>query len=333
MKHLFLKTAFILTTSIAFAQVPTNGLVGYWPFNGNANDASGNNINGVVNGTSLTTDRFGNSNAAYLFNGTSSVVTIPNSASFSTENWTVSAWYKTSNNGLQRITTKQLTQNGSNYMSIVMNNGLIYGTSWIGGSEIKSLDKQTSNDNTWHHVVYTRNTAKNKYYLYQDGILKDSITDTFGTLANSANFLTGSSFSGTQYWNGSLDDIRVYNRVLSQKEVYALYNENVCFKTISVSDTLRISMITGLNELTDHFGTIKIFPNPTNDVLNISVSNPSPNYTIKITSSTSQTLFTTQLTTSSYQLNLNTLGAKGLYFIQILDNTNKVLETKKLVLE
>ena len=45
----------------------SNGLVGYWPFNGNANDESGNGNDGTVNGATLTTDRFGNSNSAYEF--------------------------------------------------------------------------------------------------------------------------------------------------------------------------------------------------------------------------------------------------------------------------
>ena len=49
--------------------LPTNGLVGYWPFNNNANDESGNGNNGTVNGATLTTDRFGSSNSAYLFDG------------------------------------------------------------------------------------------------------------------------------------------------------------------------------------------------------------------------------------------------------------------------
>ena len=60
-------------TQIIHAQVPTyvptNGLVGYWPFNGNANDASGNGNNGTVNGATLTTDRNGNANSAYSFDG------------------------------------------------------------------------------------------------------------------------------------------------------------------------------------------------------------------------------------------------------------------------
>ena len=62
----------ILTLSLnAYAQVPnyvpSNGLVGWWPFNGNANDESGNGNNGTVNGAILATDRFGNPNNAYSF--------------------------------------------------------------------------------------------------------------------------------------------------------------------------------------------------------------------------------------------------------------------------
>ena len=49
--------------------VPTKGLVGYWPFNGNANDESGNGYHGTVLGASLKTDRFGNSNSCYEFSG------------------------------------------------------------------------------------------------------------------------------------------------------------------------------------------------------------------------------------------------------------------------
>jgi hypothetical protein len=70
MKSLF--TSILLTLSVTtFAQipsyVPSNGLVGWWPFNGNANDESGNGNNGTVNGATLTADRFGNSNASYYF--------------------------------------------------------------------------------------------------------------------------------------------------------------------------------------------------------------------------------------------------------------------------
>ncbi|MBK7683481.1 MAG: hypothetical protein IPJ26_13910 [Bacteroidetes bacterium] len=53
--------------------VPSNGLVGWWPFNGSANDESGNGNNGVINGVTLVADRFGNANQAYSFNGATEV--------------------------------------------------------------------------------------------------------------------------------------------------------------------------------------------------------------------------------------------------------------------
>jgi hypothetical protein len=63
----------IFFSSVVFAQiptyVPTSGLVGWWPFDGNANDYSGNGNHGVVNGPSLSNDRFNNPNASYYFSG------------------------------------------------------------------------------------------------------------------------------------------------------------------------------------------------------------------------------------------------------------------------
>ena len=71
LSSLFLTFLTLLAVLSANAQVPsyvpTNGLVGYWPFNGNANDESGNGNNGTVNGATLAADRFGNGNKAYDF--------------------------------------------------------------------------------------------------------------------------------------------------------------------------------------------------------------------------------------------------------------------------
>jgi hypothetical protein len=58
--------------------VPRDGLVGWWPFNGNANDESGNGNHGTVNGATLTEDRFGNLNSAYSFDGISNYISVNN---------------------------------------------------------------------------------------------------------------------------------------------------------------------------------------------------------------------------------------------------------------
>lgn len=84
LKLYFLLILFGLILNIN-AQIPTNGLVGYWPFNGNSNDVSGNNLNGVVNGAVITSDRFGNENSAYAFDGNSYIEIAP-SPSINTAN-------------------------------------------------------------------------------------------------------------------------------------------------------------------------------------------------------------------------------------------------------
>ena len=99
MKNLVIIFSFFIS-GITIAQipnyVPTNGLVGWWPFNGNANDESGNGNNGTVNGATLTTDRFGVANKAYSFDGVNDYIHgIVNNANLS--DLTFSAWVNTPN--------------------------------------------------------------------------------------------------------------------------------------------------------------------------------------------------------------------------------------------
>lgn len=98
MKKLTLSFTLLLATTI-FAQipsyVPTNGLIGWWPFNGNANDESGNGNNGTVNGATLTTDRNGVTNKAYNFDGVDDKIIITAQSIIPQQsNYTVSLWFK-----------------------------------------------------------------------------------------------------------------------------------------------------------------------------------------------------------------------------------------------
>ncbi|MFM7747646.1 MAG: hypothetical protein ACKO7X_06980, partial [Bacteroidota bacterium] len=100
--YLFLTTLLLVHVQV-FGQsvpsyVPTNGLVGWWGFNGNAQDGSGNGNHGTVNGATLTTDRFGNVGKAYSFDGVFDWINIPSGNSTSlniTSNYTVTFWFKT----------------------------------------------------------------------------------------------------------------------------------------------------------------------------------------------------------------------------------------------
>lgn len=65
MKNLYFSLALCAINTLALSQIPTIGLSSYWPFDGNANDYSGNNNHGVINGATPAPDRFGNPNRAY----------------------------------------------------------------------------------------------------------------------------------------------------------------------------------------------------------------------------------------------------------------------------
>ena len=96
-QHLLILATALLSIS-TFAQtpnyVPANGLVGWWPFNGNANDESGNGNNGVVNGATLTADRFGNVNSSYEFDGISQDIDCGNNQTLNNNEFTISLWYQ-----------------------------------------------------------------------------------------------------------------------------------------------------------------------------------------------------------------------------------------------
>ena len=122
--------------------VPINGLVGYWPFCGNANDESGNGNNGVVNGATLTADRFGSSNSAYNFDGISQFIEVPSTLSLSVSNfYTISAWISADiwsfNSPIDEHAIVSKIENGNWYGGYEVfsgGNGIIYHTGNIGSN-------------------------------------------------------------------------------------------------------------------------------------------------------------------------------------------------------
>ncbi len=99
-KQLLFSVVLVLGTITIFAQnvpnyVPINGLVGWWPFNGNANDESGNGNHGTVNGATLTADRNSKANSAYNFDGLSSFIVTNNiNSNIFSNGMTISLWVK-----------------------------------------------------------------------------------------------------------------------------------------------------------------------------------------------------------------------------------------------
>jgi hypothetical protein len=218
MKKLTLSFTLLLTTTI-FAQVPyyvpTNGLVGWWPFNGNANDESGNGNNGAVNGPTLTTDRNGVANKAYNFDGVNDYIsTLRNYQS----SFTASIWFKTNVNP---EFNPLIDAFNSNWEVQLINSAPSY-VSFITSSNLQIFSSpQIISDNNWNNIIFTLSSNSLKIFLNGNLIGQFSVNPLPN---NSGDYNFGASLSGSaQYFNGKLDDIGIWNRALTDIEIATLF--------------------------------------------------------------------------------------------------------------
>lgn len=212
--------------------IPTQGLVAWYPFNGSANDSSGNGHNGTVTGTSLTSDRFDRSNSAYSFNGTSSnYISMPHSTDFNysgVDTIAFSFWVKLDSSQIGAgIICKASVGGVSNYCIIRSTiDSLCYSN--INHNNTPSWDyvKTTSKllPNQWYHIFVSYN--QKSCSLYINGVYNNTKTFTTNPIINSSPLYIGNDTDGGQDCiKGIIDDIRVYRRLLSQSEINLLYHE------------------------------------------------------------------------------------------------------------
>ena len=244
---LFLTSLTLLLATAAQAQVPsyvpTNGLVGYWPFNGNANDESGNGNNGTVNGATLAMDRFGDLNRAYSFDGSSNI-NVQNS--FYDNGWvsnSINFWVN-----LSQINPSNTFFNTSPHC------GFACGYSYLGNYRFyhyKGADPINNSTPCWalfsqdlfnfnsdaidQWLMLTITKSGNNYVYYVNGILDKISVASLSPIAQQMCSMTFASVNGnTENMTGSLDDIGIWNRELTADEVLALYNGcNVATSTVS----------------------------------------------------------------------------------------------------
>lgn len=203
------------------------GLVGDWSLNGNAKDATPYSNNGTVNSATLTTDRKGRTNSAYAFTAASShsVSLGTGVPSLTGGDFTVSLWAKASSgNGTPSVFSQGIPGSWPTNLFIIYygdtanSNGIRI---WHGTSIITNTVSVL--DGNWRHVVLTRSGSN--FTLY-----KNAVQAATGTSAS--NFTSTSSTIGAnnnngtlgQFYNGSLDDIRIWKRALTTAEISTLYN-------------------------------------------------------------------------------------------------------------
>jgi len=209
--------------------LPKDGLVGYWPFNGNANDESGNGNHGTVNGATITADRNGVANSAYSFDGVSSFIDLSNTENLIlNDGLTFSAWVNSKDIRMASIVDKETyASEGYGYRLNIRSDASIwaehgnYGEGKFGTNT--AIAKNGYEINTWVHIVGTLDNKKRLNSIYINNKLIDSVSINL-LISNSKKIQIGKStlFQG-EYFNGILDDIVIYNRALSKQEIAALY--------------------------------------------------------------------------------------------------------------
>lgn len=170
---------------------------------------------------------------ARSFNGTNNYVSSGNASSlnFGSGNFTVEAWIKTNTSQRRTIIGKMDNAGtGAGYLLDVLANGLLRIVAQTNSSNYIYVDSSVPvNDNAWHHVAGVRNGATVQTYI--DGVNRSGTQVTGGTLGLTDNALSLGigypSFSGSTYWLGLIDEVRVYNSALQQSDIQAEYQRTV----------------------------------------------------------------------------------------------------------
>ncbi len=240
---LLLITSFLVSSSLHSQipnYVPTNGLVGYWPFNGNANDESGNGNHGTVNGATLTSDINNISNQSYSFDGVNDFISIGNIPVINGNNSrSFVAWVKINpgqNGGVIISQGAELFQSGCNQGFHFNATSALADCAYSGCGIITNCSQVRHpyllNDGNWHQVAVTYSSGGyGGLAFYADGQFISTNPNNCIQGDQYSEFNTGSMFGvnfgkrNDEYFsNCTLDDIAIYNRALTPAEITALYN-------------------------------------------------------------------------------------------------------------
>ena len=269
MKQFYLFLLF-LSPVMAYSQVNlTQGLKAYYSFSGNANDVSGNNNNPVFNNATLTTDRSGNPNSAYHFNGTDNYMQIPNNSTINSGNTlSLCVWVRPmgyyagtchGNSIMMKGDADYLTGNYflrfddgfySNYTNCSSSLDIAH-QNFYGPSAAVPAPGYTPyiQTNQWYSVIVTLDGSTAKLYINCD--LKYSGPQGNITFTNAYDLFLGKLNSGAfPYWlNGDLDEVRIYDRAINQDEVNVLADCNVVTPCNNWLNTIASNAYAGIGDL------------------------------------------------------------------------------------
>jgi hypothetical protein len=307
--------------------VTAGTLVGYYPFSGNANDVSGFGNHGTVSGAAPVEDRFGNPNSAYYFDGVDDYVRVPNQPSLNfREAITVNLWMKVGE-FFSREAYPISHGNWENRWKISITNKRVrwtVKTDTSANNGIKDLDSQSELVLDSLYMVTALFDGLN-FEIYLNGVLNGNTTWGGRILATTIDLAIGQHLPGQNGFNfkGVLDDIRIFNRALTQTEIQDLYNE-----TTGIKD-LQSSLVPG------QYGLWQNYPNPFNPVTTIRFVIPKTQHvTLKIYDVIGRevaALVDEKLTAGSFAVEWNARNnASGVYYYRLQAEDFK--QTRKMIL-
>jgi alpha-L-fucosidase len=208
----------------------TAGLAGYWKFNETsgttASDSSGNNNTGTVSGATWTTS--GHNTGALSFDGVNDYVAVNSSSSLNLTKFTVAMWVNLTSlpaaNSYYALAVKgaDLSENYELLVGYPSAGSIHFPIKWTDGTRSGDSSSTQLTAGAWKHVVVTYDGTNAKVYI--NAVL--DTTKTYGKTpqTNTGQLIIGNETSMTRYFKGKMDEVRIYNRALSQTEVTSLYN-------------------------------------------------------------------------------------------------------------
>ena len=233
------------TTPVNNTQVDLkNGLIACYPFNGNTTDETGNGNNGTIYGAQLTTDRFGNPNKAYQFDGSSQYIEV-SANQFKNNTYSFSIWAFPDETPSINTYTYPFSVGGfGGDQSLDLSNSANGATGWTFGGYLVGAPNvpfchqgYIPSPSEWYHIVGVRSPTTMSLYVNGVLVMQASTGNFNPSYGNNSKVTIGCRSSLVQYFKGKVDDIHVYNRPLNENEIQALYkgssNNSISINTSS----------------------------------------------------------------------------------------------------
>ena len=202
-----------------------NGLVGFYSFEGNADDLSGHNFHGSVNGATPTANRHGSPNAAYRFDGKDDYISLGNVEEMSFggfEDYTLAAWVQPA-----------MGEGGTNIIVSKWNGGVLAGWYLAVTPEGNAISYRnvvpwtarsavSISSGEFVHLITSYDGEKRELYLYINGVLAETAPFTSQPHDRQTPVLIGALHSRhdvSGFYEGVIDEVRIYDRLLSSEEI------------------------------------------------------------------------------------------------------------------